>query len=76
RQTLAPLIVKTAAALSAWLEAAYADRPIIAPDLDALPGLAAEREARWRRIADADFLSADEKRVALGLPPAAERAGS
>lgn len=71
RQTLSPLVAKTAGALEAWLSAAYADRPRLAPDFDALPALEAERDARWRRISEAEFLSAEEKRRWLGLPPRA-----
>ena len=37
-------------------------------DFDNVPALAEEREALWRRIADADFLSDGEKRQLLGLP--------
>jgi len=40
-----------------------------------VPALAAEREAQWRRIAEAGFLSDDEKRSLLGLPPRPEGAG-
>ena len=32
------------------------------------PALAEEREALWRRISDASFLSDAEKRQLLGLP--------
>ncbi|MEL6280607.1 MAG: phage portal protein, partial [Pseudomonadota bacterium] len=42
----------------------------LTPDLDALPALASERDDRWRRITQADFLTPDEKRKALGLPSA------
>lgn len=33
------------------------------------PALSAEREALWRRVAQADFLNESEKRAMLGLPP-------
>ena len=39
------------------------------PDLDLIPALAVERDAAWARVAAADFLTAAEKRRALGLPP-------
>ncbi|MBX2854637.1 MAG: phage portal protein [Rhodobacteraceae bacterium] len=74
RQTLLPLALKTAAALSAWLTPAFPDggtgsnrRLRLTPDLDAVPALSHERDARWSRIAAADFLSDDEKRRLLGL---------
>jgi phage portal protein BeeE len=39
------------------------------PDLDQVSALAPERDAQWNRVAKADFLTADEKRSMLGLPP-------
>ena len=35
---------------------------------------AAEREAQWRRVAEADFLTEGEKRRMLGLPERPEGA--
>ena len=35
-----------------------------------MPGaVGPEREARWKRVTEADFLDADEKRALLGFPP-------
>ena len=47
------------------------------PDLDQVPALSAEREAQWRRVAEAAFLTDPEKRRMLGLPalPQEEDAG-
>jgi len=39
---------------------------LLARDLDAIEALAAERESLWRRVSGADFLTADEKREAVG----------
>ena len=64
RQTVLPLVRKTAAALSGWLGGV-----VIEPDLDAMPALAAERDALWKRAGEADFLDEDEKRALLGLDP-------
>ncbi len=72
RLTVLPLAQKVLATLSNWLaawEGAAGAGLRIAPDLDALPALSSEREAQWRRIAAADFLTAAEKRRMLGLPP-------
>jgi len=44
--------------------------PLGSVALDALPALSIEREALWRRVGEADFLSADEKRAAVGVDPA------
>jgi HK97 family phage portal protein len=62
RQTVLPLVRKTAAALSGWFEGVAID-----PDLDAVPALAAERDALWKRVGEAEFLGEDEKRALLGL---------
>jgi HK97 family phage portal protein len=68
RQTVLPLVAKTARALTVWLGARYPDRPDIAPDLEAAPALQSEREALWSRLETASFLTVAEKRRAAGLP--------
>ncbi|NWG92642.1 MAG: phage portal protein, partial [Parvularculaceae bacterium] len=67
KQTVLPLVKKTAAALSAWLAPLF---PGAAVDCDAggIEALAADRDADWARVAAASFLSDDEKRRLLGLP--------
>jgi HK97 family phage portal protein len=72
RLTVLPLVGKVADALSAWLSTHYETALKLAADLDAVPALAHEREAQWKRIAAADFLSDAEKRVMLGLPAVAD----
>jgi HK97 family phage portal protein len=69
RQTVLPLAQKTAAALEAWLGEAWpeAGPARVALDLDAAPGLAAERDALWARLEAADFLDRSEKRRLAGL---------
>ena len=43
------------------------DSPIeLHPDVDAIEALQPEREALWRRLEQASFLSDDEKRAAVG----------
>jgi HK97 family phage portal protein len=66
RQSVVPLVMRTADALSAWLSPSFTDAPRIVIDLDEVPALAEDREAVWRRIGAASFLSDDEKREALG----------
>lgn len=73
RQTVLPLVSRTAKALSAWLEpgfgtAAGPDKPALElkPDLDAVEALSMEREALWARVQASDFLTVNEKRVAVG----------
>lgn len=68
RLTVLPLVGRVAGALSGWLPKFTEDQVKFSPDLDNIPALAVEREAQWKRIAEADFLSAGEKRRLLGLP--------
>jgi HK97 family phage portal protein len=68
RLTVLPLVAKTVAAVSGWLSPHYAKPFQIKIDDDNVPALATEREALWRRVAGADFLSDAEKRQLLGLP--------
>ncbi|MBS8227891.1 phage portal protein [Vannielia litorea] len=69
RLTVLPLVAKVAGALGDWLSGLGGEAVELKPDLDGVPALAAEREAQWRRVSEADFLTAAEKRQLLGLPP-------
>ncbi len=69
RQTVLPLVNRTSSALTNWLDETYGDGIVLKPDLNNVEALASEREARWQRIAKADFLSINEKREALGYGP-------
>jgi len=71
RQTVLPLVNRTAKALSAWLSPAWGTPLDLRPDLDAIEGLSAERDALWSRIDKATFLTPDEKRAAVGYGPLA-----
>ncbi|MDJ1159036.1 phage portal protein [Chelatococcus sp. SYSU_G07232] len=66
RQTVIPLVQRTAASLVHWLGPAFGQGLRLTPDLDAVEALSTEREALWRRVTTADFLTADEKREAVG----------
>ncbi len=68
RLTVLPLVAKVTGALSHWLGGFTGDVAVFKPDLDQVPALSAEREAQWKRVAKADFLSVAEKRSLLGLP--------
>ena len=59
RQTVIPLVTRTAKALSGWLGGGLHLRP----DLDQLDALAPDREALWARLDGASFLTDDEKRA-------------
>ncbi|MBM6592387.1 phage portal protein [Microvirga sp. BT291] len=66
RQTVIPLVRRTAEALAHWLSPAFGETLRLDPDLDAIEALADERESLWRRVSGAAFLSDDEKREAVG----------
>ncbi len=66
RQTVIPLVRRTAEALAHWLGPAFGDTLVLEPDLDAVEALAEERESLWRRVSAAGFLNDSEKREAVG----------
>ncbi len=65
RQTIIPLVRRTQQGFAGWMAAIHGDIRIEA-NLDRIDALADEREAEWRRIGAAAFLSDAEKREALG----------
>ena len=71
RQTILPLVTRTAKAISGWLGPAFdeGDSLELRPDLDAIEALSTEREALWERVRVADFLTINEKRAAVGYEP-------
>ncbi|TXN19767.1 phage portal protein [Methylobacterium sp. WL9] len=75
RQTIVPLVRRTADSLAAWLEPAFGPARL-EPDLDGIEALALERESLWRRVQAADFLAVSEKREAVGYPAEAPEAGA
>nr|PZN41034.1 MAG: phage portal protein [Pseudomonadota bacterium] len=66
RQTVIPLAQRAAASFAHWLGPAFGRDLHFEIDLDRIDALACEREALWRRVSAADFLSDDEKREAVG----------
>ena len=82
RQTVLPLVNRTARAFASWLAPAFETRPApggrlrvaespsanleLRPDLDQIEALAPERDALWKRLEAASFLTTDEKRAAAG----------
>ncbi|OSP54348.1 phage portal protein [Pseudoruegeria sp. SK021] len=69
RLTVLPLATRVAHAVGSWLSRFTGETIEVKPDQDQIPALASERETQWRRVSDADFLTRDEKRAMLGLPP-------
>jgi HK97 family phage portal protein len=74
RLTVLPMASKVLASIGHWMSGLTGEVIELKPDLDQIPALAAEREAQWRRIAEADFLTEAEKRRMLGLPERPEGA--
>jgi HK97 family phage portal protein len=66
RQTVLPLVVRTAKAMSNWLGPAWGGGLELRPDLDAIEALSSERDQLWTRLEKASFLDRDEKRWAAG----------
>jgi HK97 family phage portal protein len=66
RQTVVPLVRRTASALSHWLAPAFGSIEL-EPDLEKIEALAEDQSARWARIGNAPFLSDAEKRRMLGV---------
>ena len=72
RLTVLPLATRVTAAVSHWLSGFAGGALELHPDLDAVPALAAERDAQWARVTGAAFLTDAEKRRLLGLPAVPE----
>ena len=72
RQTIIPLVAKTASGLQGWLSGFYGEGVEITPDLDAVPALAEERAVLWKRLSDARFISEVEARQMAGLSPVSD----
>lgn len=68
RLTVLPLATRVTSVIADWLSDFSGERIELRPDLDQIPALAAERDAQWRRVSEASFLTDAEKRQLLGLP--------
>ena len=71
RQSVLPLVNRTLGSLAHWLTPSFGEGFRLEPDLDRIEALSTERAALWQRVDAASFLSADEKRAAVGYGPAA-----
>ena len=69
RQTVIPLVGKTAKSLTRWLRPHFGSEIRLWYDLDQITALQVEREALWNRVGAADFLTTNEKRAAVGYDP-------
>ncbi len=68
-ETVLPLLSRVIGAFDRWIAPMYGGGIYLDFDEDEIPALAARREALWDKIKDADFLSVNEKRAALGYGP-------
>lgn len=68
RLTVLPLATRVLSAVATWLSDYAGEEVALRPDLDQIPALSAERDAQWRRVSEAAFLTDAEKRSLLGLP--------
>ncbi|MGL4635992.1 MAG: phage portal protein [Beijerinckiaceae bacterium] len=75
RQSIAPMVRRTAQDFGVWLSELYGEAISLTPDFDSVDAMHDTREPLWRAVTAADFLTANEKREALGYPPAEERKG-
>jgi len=74
RNTALPLAARIASGLGQWLSAHFGEDLRLDFNRDGIEALAGDREALWRRLIAADFLTADEKRAAAGYDPLDENA--
>jgi hypothetical protein len=74
RQTVLPLVNRTAKAFSAWMSPAWSGPLELRPDLDAIEALSPERDALWGRLKEASYQShdawIDDRPIWLGAGPA------
>ena len=68
RLTVLPLATRVMSAIAVWLSDYAGEDVALRPDLDQIAALSAERDAQWKRVSGADFLTDAEKRNLLGLP--------
>jgi HK97 family phage portal protein len=69
RQTVLPLVARTAASLTRWLAPRFGEGLRIGFDADAVDALAEARQSLWEKLNEAAFLSTNEKRAAAGYSP-------
>jgi HK97 family phage portal protein len=72
RQTVLPLVLRTAESLTHWLQPAFGGTARLVADVDAIEALASDRSARWAAVREAPFLTINEKREALDYAPLAD----
>ena len=71
RQTVLPLVGRTASQLTRWLAPRFGEGLRLGYDADAVDAVAADRESTWDKLNAATFLTVNEKRQAAGYSPVA-----
>lgn len=71
-ETVIPLLRHLRDEFNAWLAPSFGEGLALDLDLDEIPALTLRRERTWARLQDAEFLTVNEKREKIGLPPHAE----
>jgi HK97 family phage portal protein len=66
RQTVLPLVGRTASQLTRWLAPRFGENLRLGYDTDAIDALALDRESTWDKLNAATFLTLNEKRAAAG----------
>lgn len=69
RQTILPLASRVGSSLAQWLSPQFGGELRIVVDTDRIDALASDRTALWDRVANAPFLTLNEKREATGYAP-------
>ena len=68
-QTVIPLLERLMDDLNNWLTPQYDEGLRLGYNLDHVSALAPRRARTWERLQQADFLTVNEKRAAVGYPP-------
>lgn len=68
-ETILPLVHDLVESLNGWLVPRFGSNLELKPDLDDIPALEIKRARKMERLNKAGFMTVNEKRAALGLPP-------
>ncbi len=69
RQTVLPLVSRTAQSLTRWLAPRFGENLRLDFDTDKIDALTIDRESTWDKLEAANFLTVNEKRAAAGYGP-------
>ena len=68
-ETILPLLDKISDSLTLWLSNWYGQDITVDFDRDAISALTEKRQSMWKKISEADFMTLNEKRALVNLPP-------